>query len=143
MNTFKFHLISGATVGGCGDVANKGPGGIRNIFTAESEIFSQQSRELKSQRFESCIFSSYCQPSVGDAGAPVFRLIPTKDLGVEGGPTERVSDRKLYLLVLMQNVSGSACGLVLMQNILGSAGLLVLMQNISGSACGHSEHKPV
>jgi len=29
------------------------------------------------------------QPSVGDAGAPVFRLIPTKYLGVEGGPTER------------------------------------------------------
>ena len=93
MNPFEFHLLSGATVGGCGDVANKGPGGIRNIFTAESEIFSQQNKELKSQRFESCICSSYCQPSVGDAGAPVFRLIPTKDLGVEGGPTERVSDR--------------------------------------------------
>jgi len=29
------------------------------------------------------------QPSVGDAGAPVFRLIPTKDLGVKGAPSER------------------------------------------------------
>jgi len=29
------------------------------------------------------------QPSVGDAGAPVFRLIPKKDLGAKGGPTER------------------------------------------------------
>jgi len=29
------------------------------------------------------------QPSVGDAGAPIFRLIPARDLHVEGGPSER------------------------------------------------------
>ena len=57
-----------------------------------SEVNLQGTKESDNPMFR-CSFC--CQPSVGDAGAPVFRLIPTKDLGVDGGPTERVKCHKL------------------------------------------------
>ena len=59
--------------------------------------------------------SKYQQPSVGDAGAPIFRLIPARDLHVEGGPSERVGncdEQKLIIRVLFfKNFNVSLVGL--------------------------------
>ena len=83
------------------------------------------------------IFSNQNQPSVGDAGAPIFRMIPANDMDVEGGPKDRVSTEQHYVLLLHW-----VWITFVLHWCIGFQTPPLLMQ-FSGSACRHFEHQPI